>query len=421
MSKRKIWIMNHYATSMFFNKGGRHYWFAENLKKKGYEPTIFCANTRHGQGKVVAVPEGKYTRLISEGLPFVLVKTTDYRGNRMRRINNMVWFSWNLYNIARQYSKIYGKPDLILASSVHPLTLVAGIKVAQLFGVPCICEIRDLWPESFVAYDLIKKNHPLLKLLYAGERWIYKKADKLIFTMEGGKDYVVDKGWNQSSGGPVDIGKIYHINNGIDLQAFDYNKENYITVDEDLLNKEIFKVIYTGTIRKANNLKLIIDTAKYIQERRGPKIKFLIWGDGAEKKALEEKCRSERVGNVVFKGRVDKKQIPYILSKSDLNILNYSYHKIWEYGGSQNKKFEYLAAGKPILSTIKMGYDIIENSDAGVSLENQSVANVADNIIKFLEMPAERYALMGANARQAAQDYDFKLLTDKLIDIIESP
>lgn len=45
--KKRIWIWNHYATDMFFNKGGRHYWFAENLIKKGYETTIFCASTRH--------------------------------------------------------------------------------------------------------------------------------------------------------------------------------------------------------------------------------------------------------------------------------------------------------------------------------------------------------------------------------------
>ena len=30
---KKIWIMNHYAGGMFFQKGGRHYYFAKYLKK----------------------------------------------------------------------------------------------------------------------------------------------------------------------------------------------------------------------------------------------------------------------------------------------------------------------------------------------------------------------------------------------------
>lgn len=36
--KQKIWILNHYAGGMFFNKGGRHYAFAKCLKQDGYEP-----------------------------------------------------------------------------------------------------------------------------------------------------------------------------------------------------------------------------------------------------------------------------------------------------------------------------------------------------------------------------------------------
>ncbi|NMA73955.1 MAG: hypothetical protein GX963_07285 [Bacteroidales bacterium] len=46
MSKN-VWLWNHYATGMADNKGGRHYWFAENLIKKGYKATVFCANTFH--------------------------------------------------------------------------------------------------------------------------------------------------------------------------------------------------------------------------------------------------------------------------------------------------------------------------------------------------------------------------------------
>lgn len=29
---KNIWIMNHYATDMFYNKAERHYWFAKELK-----------------------------------------------------------------------------------------------------------------------------------------------------------------------------------------------------------------------------------------------------------------------------------------------------------------------------------------------------------------------------------------------------
>ncbi len=38
---KNIWIMNHYATEMFRNKAGRHYWFADKLLEKGYNLQFF--------------------------------------------------------------------------------------------------------------------------------------------------------------------------------------------------------------------------------------------------------------------------------------------------------------------------------------------------------------------------------------------
>lgn len=38
--KKNVWIMNHYATDMILNKGGRHYNFIENLKSRENEKSI---------------------------------------------------------------------------------------------------------------------------------------------------------------------------------------------------------------------------------------------------------------------------------------------------------------------------------------------------------------------------------------------
>ncbi|WP_318506969.1 hypothetical protein [Bacillus sp. T3] len=49
--KKNIWIWNHYATNMYIDQAGRHYWLAENLIKQGYNPTIFCASTVHNSNE----------------------------------------------------------------------------------------------------------------------------------------------------------------------------------------------------------------------------------------------------------------------------------------------------------------------------------------------------------------------------------
>ena len=183
---------------------------------------------------------------------------------------------------------------------------------------------------------------------------------------------------------------------------------------------DTFKVVYAGSIRKANNLKLIIDAAKHIKDNGYDKIKVLIFGDGDEKENLQKRCFDERIDNVIFKGKVEKKFVPNILSKANINILNYSNHEIWKYGGSQNKNFEYLASEKPILSTITMGYDIIEKYSAGISLKRQDPKTISEAVISIFSMDEKLYKEMAHNARKAAKDYDFRVLTEKLIDIVES-
>src|SRR5690625_3160239 len=287
--KKNVWIMNHYAHGTFFNKGGRHYGFAENLKKNGYIPTIFCASTRHNINSTVTIENGKYKTKSTNGIPYVFVKTKPYNNNGFERIKNMYSFYKNLFPVTKEYSKIHGKPDVILASSVHPLTLVAGIKIAKKFGVPCICEVRDLWPESIVAYGNLKRNSFLAKVLYSGEKWIYKKADSIIMTWEGGIDYIRNQGWDKT----IDLSKINHISNGVVIDTFDKNSEEYKINDSDLDNKEFKNLIYTGSIRKVNNLGLLLDTAKIIQNKKIENIRFLIYGSGDECEMLKKRCEEE--------------------------------------------------------------------------------------------------------------------------------
>jgi glycosyltransferase involved in cell wall biosynthesis len=413
--KKNIWIWNHYATDMFKNHGGRHYWFSENLIQEGYQPTIFCASTLHNANEEMDTKGKRFLIEPLNKIPFVFIKTPPYKGNGRERILNMFTFYRNLFPVAKEYASIYGKPDIILASSVHPLTLVAGIQTAKKFGVPCICEIRDLWPETLVAYGSLKKKSLLAKLLYLGEKWIYKKADRLIFTMEGGKDYVLKTYKNK-----IDVSKITYINNGTDLEIFNKQKEREIFEDEDLNDENHFKVIYAGSLGEANSPMDIVQAASIIQERGYKRIKFIIFGGGILLNILKKYCLEHNLDNVRFKGRVHKKYIPYILSKSDLNIFTGKQLGLYQYGLSLNKIFDYMASGKPIISNVGCGYDNLGKYQCGSTIKGSDFKELANGIIRFYNMPKEEYDNYRENARMASLDFDFKKLTQSLIDVIES-
>lgn len=403
---------------MYYDHAGRHYFFSKNLLENGYNPIIFCASTNHFSNENIDIIKARYKVDSVDDIPFVFVKTPSYIGNKKERIFNILSFFRNLFPTAKQYARTNLKPDVILASSFHPFTLIAGIIIAKRFGIPCICEVRDLWPESLVAYGGLKPNSFIAKVLYQGEKWIYTKADKLIFTMEGGSQYIVDQGWNKENGGSIDLGKIHHINNGVDLKVFEYDKKSFVTKDEDLDNEDRFKVVYAGSIRLVNNVKKIIDAARVVEKSCGNKIIFLIYGDGTDRKNLENYCLTNNINNVFFKGHVEKNKIPYILSKSNLNIMHFDNNRIKKYGASLNKMFEYFASGKPTVSDCEFGYDLIKKYNCGMVVDQADSEQLAKTIIQFSNMPENEYKQYCNNAIKAANDYDYQRLTDKLIELI---
>ena len=204
----------------------------------------------------------------------------------------------------------------------------------------------------------------------------------------------------------------------MDVEAFNKSINENIIEDEDLESGK-FNVVYVGALRPVNNVGNILDTAKLLKGDK--EIQFLIYGDGNQREMLEKRVTEEDLDNVKMKGFVNKQFIPFILSRSSINILNYSHTKYnWSRGNSSNKLFEYMASGKPIISTVKMGYSIIDKYMCGIELENSTPEELVQAILDIKNMPEHKYKLLGFNAKRGANDFDFKILTRKLISVIES-
>ena len=76
---RRFWIFNHYATTPKTGPMLRHYCFAECLREKGIETTVFAANELHQTGDTVDTHGKPYLRTEEEGVPFVFVRTSKYK------------------------------------------------------------------------------------------------------------------------------------------------------------------------------------------------------------------------------------------------------------------------------------------------------------------------------------------------------
>ena len=409
-----IWYLHHYATPYEIPGLHRPFEFGEYFNKKGHKTTVFTSSYLHYSSKNMIEDNSKYLVKKYDGVDAVFVRTCGYENSGSKRVINMLQFGRKLHGIAKEYAKKNGKPDVIIASSPHPFTMLAGLKIAKKFKIPCICEVRDFWPEVFFFGGKLKEKSFLGKILLAGERRIYTKADGITFLKEGDHTYISDRCWDVEHGGSIDMDKCIYVNNGVDIQLYDKRIKEYSYEDIDF-SHEKFTVVYCGTIRPVNNVDLILDTAKIL----GEEYCFLIFGTGNCVENLQKRIDDEKIKNVKLKGYVDNKFIPSILAHSSLNLLNYSgtaYN--WSRGNSSNKLFEYLASGKPVLSTVKMGYDIIERYNCGASVEKTTPEEIAKEIRKIKELNSAEYTALCKNARIAAEDFDIPMLSDKYLDEI---
>ncbi len=403
-----IWLINHYAVPPKYYPLARQTCFARYLMAMGHTVTIFAASTVHNSNMNLITDGAPWRDEVVDGVHYVYIRCMDYQGNGLKRIYNICEFAWKLPGVCRKFPR----PDAIVATSMPPTSCAMGIHLARKYGCRGVAEIADLWPESIVAYGIAGPRNPAVLALRRLEKWIYEKADDVVFTCEGGYDYIVEQGWE----GKIPRAKVHYINNGVDLAAFDENRARYTVQDPDLEDPSVFKVVYTGSIRQVNHLGLLLDAAKEVTD---PRVKFLIWGDGDQRAALEQRVREEEISNVVFKGKVEKKYIPSIVSRADINLAHNDPSPLFRFGISFNKLFDYLAAGKPVLCDFPCPYNPAIQCGAGISVDAPSSGKIAAAVESMSALPQETYQQYCSAARAAAEKYDFRVLTQKLLAVIQ--
>ena len=398
MKKPMVWIISHFAGGPSYCPRIPDYSLAKYLREHGYEALVFAGSALHNTETNFITDGSTYCEAMVDGVPFVYVYTRQYKSMKGESLSFIDFYR----NMMKCY-KHFDKPDIIMAAMPQPLSCLAGYRIAKKHHIPYITSIVDLWPLSIVEYANFSDHNPAIMAMYAYEKWLYRKSDELVFTWEGAYDYIIDKGWDKK----IPRSKFHYINIGVDLSEFYHNMETYRIEDPDLTDEK-FRVMYCGSVRTANDIGTVVSAARIINEEGyGDKIRFIIYGEGPDKEILEKRCIDEGITNVVFKGSIEKKYIPYVLSCSNLNILNLKPAKTQKYGNSSNKLFEYLAAGNPVIANIDEGrYPIISKYQCGKVVEPGSPEAYAKGIEHFYSLSAEDMAVYKEHAVATAKLFD---------------
>ncbi len=401
-----IWIVNYYTSPDCSNP--RYLQFAKHFKARGWDVITFYANWNG------ADTDPLFKRETVNGLDFVQVKAPHYVGNGVSRMKSIFSFAWSIKNHCKEFEK----PDVIL-HNVHTPFDYPIVWAAKKLNAKYIAEAWDAWPDVFAHLGLVSRKNPVLKVFYQIEKRLYEKADAVVFTILGMVNHIQEKHWTTNMGGGIPLEKVHYINNGIDLEQFDKDCEAWPRTDEDLHDTKTLKVVYLGSINRANHVHTLIEAAKLLQNLGY--YRFFIYGDGADREELENKVKDEGISNVVFKEkRIPLCECAWVVSQANVNIMNYQ--KGFGYMGvSSGKMFQYLAAGKPIVCNVNIAYDdVITENNLGIARDIETPEDFAQAIRSVAEQPRASYDAMCERVRQTAKRFDYKKLAAEEIKVIET-
>jgi glycosyltransferase involved in cell wall biosynthesis len=264
--------------------------------------------------------------------------------------------------------------DIVFASST-PLTIaIPGILISKIKKIPMIFEVRDLWPDVPISLGVVKNRFFKLASLWL-EKIAYKNSSHIVALAPGMKEVIVQK---------CPKAKVTIIPNGSDFELFSSNLKN-LRGKLGFNNKDKI-VLYTGAIGRVNNVEYLAEIAKEAFQI-DQSVKFIVVGDGNMYDEIVSKTQNWKIfnKNFFFFPPVAKQNIPFWINSADLMVVFYKGPSCALKNSVQNKFFDALAAGKPVVFDHD-GWSVkhLEKQRGAIRIPSENPRLAAGIIVKYL-------------------------------------
>jgi glycosyltransferase involved in cell wall biosynthesis len=398
----RVWLINHYALPPSEPGGARHYTLARELIRNGHEVTIIASSFNHATRTQINCTQGRLRTFKRFGVvPFLLLRVPAYRG-KMARLWNMFVFAFEVWSSIG--TRRMCKPDIVVGSSLTLLTAFAAERLAKRIRVPFVLEIRDLWPQTLIDMGM-QPHHPAVVGFGIIERYLYRRADKIVTLLPNAAEYMVPRGAR-----PKDIN---WIPNGVDMELMPFP---YVPTSHDA-----FTVMYVGSHGLSDALDSVLDAAAILNEEAPGRFCFRFVGDGPNKRKLQQRVVTENIANVVFDDPVPRREVFSVLQTADALIITAKKTDLYRYGISPNKLHEYMAAARPTIFAGNSHNNPVVEAAAGITVAPEDSRAIAEAVETLAALSIDDRWKMGLRARQYIEEHhDFARLASRLEQVMRS-
>jgi colanic acid biosynthesis glycosyl transferase WcaI len=307
------------------------------------------------------------------------------KSNLLRRAIGFLAFSYAVGIRSVHADGFPFKVDGVLAMS-PPLTLgLTGWFTKIIRRAPLVFNIQDVFPDAAIQTGAIS-NKKIIAAAQWLERVSYQRSDAVVLLSQDLRINIANK-----------IDTKYHdrlhvIPNFVDTVAITpqdrmTNYRNELGIGDQLV------VMYAGNVGFSQSLNLVVDAAA-----KFPEVAFVINGDGAARKKLQEDCA--QLTNVYFGDYQPIERLSEVLATGDIHLvpLRTGLASV----SVPSKSYSILAAGRPMLAAIDLNTEIpnmLQQSGAGVAVEPDN-SSAFIGALGLLISNRDQLHAMGANGRK---------------------
>lgn len=253
---------------------------------------------------------------------------------------------------------MWKKYDVAFVDSTPPIQGLKMPLIKWLKRKPTIYNVQDIFPDSLVGTGLTHEGSLIWKIGRMVEKITYRYADKIIVISEDFKKNIMAKG--------VPEDKIVVIYNWVDQnKVVDVPREKNKLFDAYGLERSKFYITYNGNIGLTQNMDMLLDVAKELQEEYED-IHFVLVGNGAYLDEVRHKVAEQQLGNVHLLPFQPYEDISHVFSLGDASLV------ISKPGVGANsvpsKTWSIMSASRPVLANFDENElkTIIENNHCGI-------------------------------------------------------
>ena len=391
-------------TQYFWPENFRINELSEELIKLGHKVYILTGYPNYPKGEIYSEFKKDHKEFSKyKGAEIIRVPLLARKNNNISLAMNYV--SFLLSSIIIGYFKLKGKKlDLIFTYQLSPVTIgITSAFFSKIKNIPQIFWVQDLWPDTLVALNILKKNwqENLFKILV---NWIYSKCDLILA---------------QSKNMLREIENYSSVKGNTHYFPTWGESDLFLKVAlpaQEIKPKDIFTIIFAGNIGEAQDFPNIIKAVQHLISNKEVNFRIILVGDGSKKEWVINEVKKLKIQQFFeFYNNFPLERMPSFFRHANALLVSLQNTKVFNMTIPGKIQF-YLSSGIPIIGMIcGEGAEVIKQSGGGLVCDSGDYKNLSNIISQMINMDKINLKNMGLKGKKyASREFSKSTLINKL-------